>query len=264
MSSHLLRLLAPALLLGVLIPAAHAVPKPFRLYEVSIVRFTQDDDGKRWLERGLLSSLGQFQRDSIAGVLESVHIPPEVFGRNVIAAEAWWAYERLGPDAAANFVIDETTGMFTIGFREYYYLTIAENPKLDLGDAVNLSARGHVAPDAEPMIGGFVIENQHRWVLIRGVGPSLSRFGVPVPVADPYIVVYKNGSKQFELFNDDWGTRHDAARIVEVSAQIGAFSLPQGSKDAAYLVELAPGAYTVHLGTDGAAGTGLLEIYMVP
>lgn len=262
--TSLFRLSSCTLLACALATLAHAVPKPLRLYEVAVARFIQDDLGQHWLQRGLLDSVGRFQLESSSGVLESVHVPADVLGRYVITAEAWWAYERLGPEAVHNFVIDEATGMFLIGLREYYFVNVSPDPKLDVGDAVNLSARGHVASGADPLIGGFVIENQHRSVLIRGIGPTLSGFGVPEPVADPYIVIHKNGSQQFLLFNDDWSSRHDADRIEEISAQVGAFTLPRGSKDAAYLVELAPGAYTVHLGTDGAAGTGLLEIYVVP
>ena len=258
------RLLLLALAACCLPWSAHAVPKPIRLYEIGVVRFSVDGLGQRWLERGLLDSVGRFTADSVSGVLESVAIPPAVLNRTLISLESWAAYGHLGPEATGNFAIDEEAGLFPIGLRYYYFVSPSAEQKLDLGDAVNLSARGRVAPGEEPLIGGFVIENQHRTVLIRGVGPELARFGVPTPVADPHIVIYKNGSKQFELFNDDWGQRHDADQIESVSADLGAFALTRGSKDAAYLVELPPGAYTVHLATDGPGGTGLLEIYVVP
>lgn len=245
-------------------PMAHAVPSPLRLHDIPANRFVVDDLGQRWLQRGVLTSLGEFKIRTVSGVLSIVTVPDEALNRTVISLDAWSAFVSLDEGAVGNFVIDETRGLFTIGLREYYFLSVSDNPRLDLGDAVNLSTRGRVASGEDPLIGGFVVENHHRWVLIRGVGPALAPFGIGSPVADPYIVVYKNGSQQFQLFNDNWGQRFDADVIEQTAARIGAFPLERGSKDAAYLVELPPGAYTVHLGTDGAPGTGLLEIYIVP
>lgn len=260
--------LLPAFLAGAVLllsTTARAVPSPLRLYEISVVRFTTDIDGNRWLNRGLLDSLGGFKLTSQSGVLESVHVPSDAFDRNLIAAESWWAYEHLGPEAVGNFTIDEQAGWVRIGEREYYRVAPAAEARLDLGDAVNLSTRGHVSgPGGEPLIAGLVIENQHRWVLVRGVGPGLAPFGVTNPVADPHIVLYKLGGIPFEFYNDNWAQRPDADAIEQTAARVGAFPLDRNSKDAAFLVELAPGAYTVHLSTDGPAGTGLIEVYVVP
>jgi len=43
--------------------------------------------------------------------------------------------------------------------------------------------------------------------------------------------------------------------------QVGAFDLPSASKDAALLVDLPAGAYTMH--AIGGTGVVLLEIYLV-
>jgi hypothetical protein len=46
---------------------------------------------------------------------------------------------------------------------------------------------------------------------------------------------------------------------------VGAFALVPGSADAALLIHLAPGAYTVHLsGLGGTSGNALIEVYEVP
>jgi hypothetical protein len=45
----------------------------------------------------------------------------------------------------------------------------------------------------------------------------------------------------------------------------GAFALPAGSEDAALLITLPPGAYTVEVkGKNNLEGVALLEIYEVP
>jgi hypothetical protein len=46
---------------------------------------------------------------------------------------------------------------------------------------------------------------------------------------------------------------------------VGAFALVPGTEDAAILITLPPGAYTVKIeGKNGATGVALLEIYEVP
>jgi hypothetical protein len=45
---------------------------------------------------------------------------------------------------------------------------------------------------------------------------------------------------------------------------VGAFALPAGSADAAILVTLQPGAYTVQVSSgDGSSGLALVEVYDV-
>jgi len=46
---------------------------------------------------------------------------------------------------------------------------------------------------------------------------------------------------------------------------VGAFALPVGSKDAALVITLPPGNYTVIVsGVAGASGVALAEVYAVP
>jgi hypothetical protein len=53
--------------------------------------------------------------------------------------------------------------------------------------------------------------------------------------------------------------------LAAIFAQTGAFPLPAGSKDAALVVTLSPGAYTAQVsGAAGTTGTALVEVYEVP
>lgn len=253
-----------ALLLAAALPA-RAVLQPIRLYEIPVTRFVVDGDGQRRSQYGQLDSAGSFRLVSEFPVPESVTIPAAVVDRWVITTDAWNAYARLGPSAVGNFQLLENEGSYAIGMRYYHLITPNPDARFDLGDLVNLSTRGSVQPGAEPMIGGLIVENQYRWVLIRGVGPSLAPFGVPQPVPDPHIILYKAGGIPWEMYNDDWEQRPDADTIERVTGAIGAFPLPRGSKDAALLVELPPGAYTIHLAAGGeTGGTGLIEVYLIP
>ena len=103
-----------------------------------------------------------------------------------------------------------------------------------------------------------MIAGQPRTVLVRGIGPTLARYGVDTPLADPKLEVYKGQVKIAE--NDDWNSL-DSARFI----QAGAFPLDQGSKDSALAIELQPGGYTAILsGVNGTTGIGLIEVYALP
>ncbi|MDO8545375.1 MAG: putative Ig domain-containing protein [Opitutaceae bacterium] len=127
---------------------------------------------------------------------------------------------------------------------------------------INVSARMNVTVGEGTLIAGFVIAgNGPTTVLIRGVGPTLSAFAVTGVLVDPTIAVYA-GATQFAT-NDNWGAgASTAAQITAASAQVGAFALVPGSRDAALLLTLQPGTYTVQVtGVGGTTGVALLEIY---
>ncbi len=127
---------------------------------------------------------------------------------------------------------------------------------------VNVSARMNVGTGESTLIAGLVIGgNAPKTVLIRGVGPTLATLGVSGTLADPQLSLY-SGSAVIAS-DDNWETgASTAAQIISASAQVGAFPLPTGSKDAALLITLQPGAYTVQLtGVGNTTGVALVEIY---
>jgi hypothetical protein len=139
---------------------------------------------------------------------------------------------------------------------------------------VNISTRGTVDVGADGgLIGGFVVTgNAPKKVLIRGVGPGLGAFGVAGTLADPRLAVYSGSTLVAQ--NDDWSvptaltatqTAATAAEISAAAMQVGGFALGAGSKDAAVLLTLAPGAYTAQVSAaNNATGVALVEIYEVP
>ena len=240
---------------------AHSATKPIRLFEVLAVRFTTDGTGREISEIGLLNSTGAF-RVSRSSLFPRAAVPPEAYNRFLIPVIAWFGYNELGPQALGNFKAGTDVLVVDGG---YFALSVADAPKLDLGETVNISTRATVTPGGDPVIGGFVVEGLSRRVLIRGIGPTLAAQGVATPLADPMITVFKQGTNQPVGSNDDWGQRPDADAIEQASITTGAFPLLRSSKDAALLLELEPGAYTVHVATAGTTGgTALFEVYDVP
>ncbi len=110
---------------------------------------------------------------------------------------------------------------------------------------------------------GFVVGgNASRTVLIRAIGPTLAGFGVGGTVVDPQLALF-NASSVRIAENDNWG---GSAALTAVFDSVGAFRLsPAASRDAALVLTLAPGNYTVQVsGVGGATGTALVEVYEVP
>ena len=130
---------------------------------------------------------------------------------------------------------------------------------------LNASTRGRTGPGADPLVLGFVVGTDAKQLLVRGVGPALGTFGIAA-AADPKITVYDSAGRVVAE-NDNWssGGATATAALTSAAAKTGAFALSSGSLDAALLVTLTPGAYTVQLGaTAGAAGVALVEVYEVP
>ncbi len=137
---------------------------------------------------------------------------------------------------------------------EAYDLGSGNTPRL-----INVSARNQVGTGADILIAGFNIAGTGtKQLLFRAVGPTLASFGVGGTLVDPVLEVYSGSTKIAE--NDNW-----AASLSTTFAAVGAFNLTAGSRDAALLTSLAPGAYTVQVrGVNNGTGEALVEIYEVP
>jgi surface antigen len=127
---------------------------------------------------------------------------------------------------------------------------------------VNISTRGFTGTGSQVLIAGFVINGSSaKQVLVRGIGPTLTNFGVTGVLANPRLALYDaNGS----LINENigWGTSGNASDVAQTAASVGAFALPAGSKDSTLLVTLNPGLYSAIVsGSDGGSGISLIEVY---
>ena len=141
---------------------------------------------------------------------------------------------------------------------------VANSPK-----AINVSTRGTVGTGANVMIAGFVVNGAvSRRMLIRGIGPTLANFGLPAAtlLPDPQISLIDSNNVTLAT-NDNWATDTAFAPVIAAASVTGgAFPLANGSRDAALLIMLPPGAYTVQLsgvGTTNNTGIGLVEVYDV-
>lgn len=129
----------------------------------------------------------------------------------------------------------------------------------------NLSTRVTLTSAQNTLTIGFVVAGERtKTVLLRAIGPSLRRYGVARPVADPTLTLFRHDGMVLAQ-NDDWGRAVETRQVRQFAGQHGAFALDEGSKDAALAITLAPGSYTAHLlDRTGGGGDILGEIYDVP
>jgi hypothetical protein len=130
------------------------------------------------------------------------------------------------------------------------------------GRQLSLSTLGYVGSGGDILIPGFFVAgNGVKRLLIRAAGPTLEQFGVSNVLADPQLVIFK-GSLQW-ISNDNWSSdAANAASVVAAGKSVGAFALTTGSKDAALVVSLDPGAYSIQVsGVGGTTGKAIVEAY---
>ncbi len=142
-------------------------------------------------------------------------------------------------------------------------LVLIEGYDAGRGSAVrfaNLSARNRVGTGADILIAGFYLAGTGtQRVLVRAVGPGLTALGVTGALADPRLEVHD--ATGLVAANDNW----DAA-LAATFAQVAAFPLTAGSRDAALVLTLPAGrTYTAQVfGAAGTTGEALIEIYELP
>jgi len=133
----------------------------------------------------------------------------------------------------------------------------AHNPGAKVSPLYNLSTRGPVGEGYESLISGFVIrETEPVTILVRGLGPTLTSFGVEGALADPILQVWEqNGAMVAQ--NDNWRTTQESDIMATGMA-------PMQDSEAALVVTLQPGVYTTLLnGVGGGTGIGLLDVFLV-
>jgi len=137
-----------------------------------------------------------------------------------------------------------------------------------LSELVNISARAQVGTGSDVLITGFIIQGDvSMTLLLRAVGPHLAGFSLVGVLADPTMTIHRvlpGGGSESIAFNDHWEDNPNASALAGASASTGAFPLPSGSRDAALLIAMNPGAYTVTVaGANTGTGIALVELYRV-
>jgi hypothetical protein len=217
---------------------------------------------------------------------------PPVSGTSTVAASfrkatmadmsAVGAFPLAAGSADSAMVLTVPTGNYTVqvaGANATTGVALAEVYELDSQPAVklaNLSARCFVGTGSQVGIAGFYVQGSSpAQLLIRGIGPALTGFGVSGALATPTVQLYDSANPaQLIASNTGWENAPVAgpstaavsfrkATTADMSS-VGAFTLSPGSADSAIVVVLAPGSYTAQVsGIGGTTGTALAEVYQM-
>jgi hypothetical protein len=136
---------------------------------------------------------------------------------------------------------------------EVYDLSPAVPAKL-----ANISTRAFVSSGDDIVIAGFILGNQNGndRIIVRGIGPSLTAFGVSAALVNPTLELRdNNGALLFA--NNDW--QDNPAQAAELNA---AGLAPTNTLESGIAATLPPGAYTALLaGANNGTGIGVVEVY---
>ena len=119
----------------------------------------------------------------------------------------------------------------------------------------NVSTRAVVGTGEEAMIAGFVLQETST-IVVRAQGPSLAAYGVTDPVTDPVLRVVRQADGVEIDRNDDWDVPANARLKTDLAAY-----RPAHAQEAARVLTLPPGLYTVLVEGKGAPGVGLVEVF---
>jgi hypothetical protein len=152
--------------------------------------------------------------------------------------------------------LNNSTG---VGLVEVYDLSPNTNSILG-----NISTRSFVQTGDNVMIGGFIVRgSEPEPVIIRAIGPELTRYGVPNVLADPTIELH-NGTGALIASNDNWRNTIIGGIITQSQVQeiINSGLAPRHPRESAIIANLPPGNYTAIVrGVNNTVGVGLVEVY---
>ena len=152
-------------------------------------------------------------------------------------------------------------GSFQVDYHVINNVPLSQNvtlssfgPVLPPSQGLNISTRADVGTGEDVAIAGFIITGTDpKKVIIRGIGPSLTAYGVQAPLADPTLQL--NDSSHTIATNNDW--KDTQQTDIQNSGRA-----PSNDLESAIITTPAPGAYTAILsGNTGGTGIGLVEVY---
>ena len=152
--------------------------------------------------------------------------------------------------------VNSLTGVALV---EVYDLSSGTNSIL-----ANISTRSFVQTGDNVMIGGFMVQGTaSKRVIVRAIGPELSRYGVPDVLANPTLELH-DGTGALIASNDNWittiiGGIITANQFRDIQASGHA---PGDGRESAIIADLPPGNYTAIVrGVNNTTGVALVEVY---
>jgi hypothetical protein len=118
----------------------------------------------------------------------------------------------------------------------------------------NISTRGFVQTGDNVMIAGVIVQFHPKEIIVRALGPTLTRFGVSNALADPTLEL-RDVNGTLLASNDDWKNTQQSAILATGKA-------PPNDFESAIVGTLMPGNYTAIVrGFNNTSGNALVEVY---
>jgi hypothetical protein len=178
-------------------------------------------------------------------LIQATGIPPTNDLESAIEA-------RLNP-GAYTAVVRGKNNSEGVGLVEVYDLDTEVSSKLG-----NISTRAFVSTGDDIVIAGFTLGNSggSDSVVVRGIGPSLTAFGISNALADPTLEL-RDGNGALLISNDNWQDNPSQAAALR-SAGLA----PTNQLEPGIVAKLPPGLYTALLaGLNNSTGVGVVEVY---
>jgi len=193
---------------------------------------------------------GIITQDQVQDITNSGHAPSDAAESAIVADLPAGNYTAIVRG------VSSTTGVALV---EVYDLSSGTDSILG-----NISTRSFVQTGDNVMIGGFIVQGtQPKRVIIRAIGPELSQYGVPNPMADPTLELH-DGTGALIGRNDNWQTTIIGGIITQDQVQdiINSGHAPGDPSESAIIANLPAGNYTaiVH-GVNNTTGVALVEVY---
>ena len=158
-------------------------------------------------------------------------------------------------------IVRGVNNMTGVALAEVYGLSPETNSILS-----NISTRAFVQTGDNVMIGGFMVQGAGpARVIIRAIGPELTQYGVPDPLADPTLELH-DATGALIASNNTW--LHTIIGGIITSNQVGEIQAsghaPGDPREPAIIAELPAGNYTAIVrGVNNTTGVALVEVYKV-
>jgi hypothetical protein len=134
-------------------------------------------------------------------------------------------------------------------------LTLTSAPA-NTGSLLNLSTRMPVGTGGDVLIGGFIVKNGPKQVVIRAIGPSLAQSGISNTLTDPFLELH-DAAGTLVAQNNNWQDDGGQAGAIQASGLA-----PHDPRESAMILTLQAGSYTAIIrGVNNTTGVALVEVY---
>ena len=170
-----------------------------------------------------------------------------------------------GAPQVKDLIVDNTGAYIFVGTEMYGYtgqLRVYNTgrgfppvpPAVPPRSVLNVSTRVRIGAGDDVAIAGFILNgNKPKKVMVRAIGPSLTKSGVAGAIADPAVELH-DASGVLVAQNDNWNS-HRAEVLLSGLA-------PTDEHESALIFTLQPGTYTaVVRGVSATGGVAVVEVY---